>query len=39
LFRVLLINVTTTKGIVTLSGFVDSKRSIGRAVEIARRVK
>jgi hyperosmotically inducible periplasmic protein len=37
--KVLQINVTTTNGIVTLSGVVDSKESIDRAVEIARRVK
>jgi hyperosmotically inducible protein len=39
LLKVLQINVTTTNGIVTLSGAVDSKESIDRAVEIARRVK
>ncbi|MGH8488718.1 MAG: BON domain-containing protein [Gammaproteobacteria bacterium] len=39
LLKVLEINVTTTNGIVTLSGVVDSKQSIDRAVEIARRVK
>lgn len=39
LLKVLEINVTTTNGIVTLSGVVDSKESIDRAVEIARRVK
>jgi hyperosmotically inducible protein len=39
LLKVLQINVTTTNGIVTLSGVVDSKQSIDRAVEIARRVK
>jgi hyperosmotically inducible protein len=39
LLKVLQINVTTTNGIVTLSGVVDSKESIDRAVEIARRVK
>jgi hyperosmotically inducible periplasmic protein len=39
LLKVLQINVTTTHGIVTLSGVVDSKESIDRAVEIARRVK
>ncbi len=39
LLKVLEINVTTTNGIVTLSGVVDSKQNIDRAVEIARRVK
>ncbi|MBA2592030.1 MAG: BON domain-containing protein [Pseudomonadota bacterium] len=39
LLKVLQINVTTTNGIVTLSGVVDSKQSIDRAVEIARGVK
>ena len=39
LLKVLEINVTTTNGIVTLSGVVDSKQSIDRAMEIARRVK
>lgn len=39
LLKVLGINVTTTNGIVTLSGVVDSNQSIDRAVEIARRVK
>jgi hyperosmotically inducible protein len=39
LLKVMQINVTTTNGIVTLSGVVDSKQSIDRAVEIARRVK
>ena len=39
LLKVLEINVTTTNGIVTLSGVVDSKQSIDRAVEIARRIK
>jgi hyperosmotically inducible protein len=39
LLKVLEINVTTTNGVVTLSGVVDSKQSIDRAVEIARRVK
>ncbi len=39
LLKVLEINVTTTNGIVTLSGVVDSKESIDRAMEIARRVK
>jgi hyperosmotically inducible protein len=39
LLKVLEINVTTTNGIVTLSGVVDSKESIDRAMEIARRLK
>jgi hyperosmotically inducible periplasmic protein len=39
LLKVLQINVTTTNGTVTPSGVLDSKRSIGRAMEIARRVK
>lgn len=39
LLKVLQINVTTTNGIVTLGGVVDSKQSIERAVEIARGVK
>jgi len=39
LLKVLQVNVTTTNGIVTLGGVVDSKQSIDRAVEIARRVK
>ena len=38
LLKVLQINVTTTNGIVTLGGVVDSKQSIDRAVEIARGV-
>ena len=38
LLKVLQINVTTTNGNVTLSGVVDSKQSIDRALEIARRV-
>ncbi|MGH8536470.1 MAG: BON domain-containing protein [Gammaproteobacteria bacterium] len=39
LLKVLEINVITTNGNVTLSGVVDSKESIDRALEIARRVK
>ncbi len=39
LLKVLQINVTTTNGNVMLSGVVDSKQSIDKAVEIARRVK
>ena len=39
LLKVLQINVTTTNGIVTLGGVVDSKQSVDRAVEIARGVK
>ena len=39
LLKVLEINVTTTNGNVTLSGVVDSKESIDRALEIARRLK
>ena len=34
--KVLQINVTTTDGVVTLSGVVDSQESIDRALEIAR---
>ena len=34
--KVLQINVTTTNGVVTLSGVVDSQESIDRALEIAR---
>ena len=39
LLKVLEINVITINGNVTLSGVVDSKESIDRALEIARRVK
>jgi hyperosmotically inducible protein len=33
------ISVTTTKGVVRLSGIVDSQQSIERALEITRKVK
>ena len=33
------INVTTTNGVVSLSGVVESEQSIDRAIEIARSVK
>ena len=39
LLKVSQINVTTTNGVVKLSGKVDSQQSIDRAVEIARSVK
>ena len=38
LLKVALINVTTTNGVVTLSGVVDSQQSIGRAIEIAQSI-
>jgi len=37
--KVLQINVETMKGVVQLSGFVDSRKSETKAVEIARRVR
>jgi len=37
--KVLQVNVETMKGVVQLSGFVDSKQSEARAVSIARQVK
>ena len=37
--KVLQINVETMQGVVQLSGFVDSRQSEDRAVELARRVK
>jgi osmotically-inducible protein OsmY len=37
--KVLQINVETFKGVVQLSGFVDSEKAAARAVEIARSVK
>lgn len=37
--KVLQVNVETMKGVVQLSGFVDSKQSEDRAVSIARHVK
>jgi hyperosmotically inducible periplasmic protein len=39
LLKVSQINVTTTNGVVSLSGTVDSQQSIDRALEIARSVK
>jgi hyperosmotically inducible protein len=39
LLKVSQINVTTTNGVVKLSGTVDSQQSIDRAMEIARSVK
>ena len=39
LLKVSQITVTTTNGLVTLGGVVDSQQSIDRAMEIARRVK
>jgi len=39
LLKVSQINVTTTNGVVKLSGKVDSQQSIDRAMEIARSVK
>jgi hyperosmotically inducible periplasmic protein len=39
LLKVSQINVTTTNGVVSLSGSVDSQQSIDRALEIARNVK
>jgi len=39
LLKVSQINVTTTNGVVKLSGKVDSQQSIDRAIEIARSVK
>jgi osmotically-inducible protein OsmY len=37
--KVMQINVETFKGVVQLSGFVDSQKSATKAVEVARRVK
>jgi osmotically-inducible protein OsmY len=37
--KVLLVNVETMKGVVQLSGFVESKQSGAKAVSIARQVK
>ena len=37
--KVLQVNVETMKGVVQLSGFVDSKQSGAKAVSIARQVK
>ncbi len=37
--KVLQVNVETMKGVVQLSGFVDSKQSAGKAISIARQVK
>ncbi|TFG38663.1 MAG: BON domain-containing protein, partial [Syntrophobacterales bacterium] len=39
LLKVSQINVTTTNGVVSLSGTVESQQSIDRALEIARSVK
>ncbi len=39
LLKVFQINVTTTNGVVTLSGVVDSRQSIERAMEITHSVK
>ncbi|MDD2466089.1 MAG: BON domain-containing protein [Desulfobulbus sp.] len=39
LLKVSQISVTTTKGIVRLSGVVDSQQSIDRALEITRKIK
>jgi len=39
LLKVSKVEVTTTKGVVTLSGTVNSQTSVDRAVEIARSIK